>query len=286
MTKKSHFALVIFVFMFFCFVASSCCLQNISAATTYYARVKYSNCPLLKSPSVDTSFSNTHFLLPQTYFVEILAKVSDEFFEAQYLGTRGYIKKSDVDFVAGTPQTPFANKISFRVFAQNGLNLRSSPKESEGIANRLTTIPFLETNLQYIGQIEGEEAISNRGNIWYYCNYYRFDETLTGYVYAGYCDMLTNITQNTEQLPVIPEPSFEQTSVKNETSDIGDGSLNKLSKRAQILIIVSVSLPALIILYLLFKPTKIVANLKASKKSPDAKKKKKRYRDDYYEIEN
>ena len=182
MTKKSHFALVIFVFVFFCFVASSCCLQNISAATTYYARVKYSNCPLLKSPSVDTSFSNTHFLLPQTYFVEILAKVSDEFFEAQYLGTRGYIKKSDVDFVAGTPQNPFANKISFRVFAQNGLNLRSSPKESEGIANRLTTIPFLETNLQYIGQIEGEEAISNRGNIWYYCNYYRFDETLTGYV--------------------------------------------------------------------------------------------------------
>ena len=286
MTKKSRLVFMVFVFMFICFAFNSFPTNCIYASTSYFARIKYSNCPLLKSPSADSSFTNTRFLIPQTYFVEILSKVSDEFFEAQYLGIRGYVRKSDIDFVAGTPQNPFADKISFRVFAQNGLNLRSSPKESEGIANRLTTIPFLETNLQYIGMIEGEEAISNRGNIWYYCNYFRMDETLTGYVYAGYCDMLTNIVQNTEQLPVIPEPNFEQTSIKNQTSDIGDGSLNKLSKRAQILIIVSVSLPALIILYLLFKPTKIVANLKASKKSPDTKKKKKRYRDDYYEIEN
>lgn len=279
-------ALFSLVFVFFCIVATSQSFQSVCAATTFFARIKYSGSPLLKSPFSDTSSSNTHFILPQTYFVEILSKVGDEFFEAQYLGTYGYVKKSDIEFVAGTPQNPFANKISFRVFAQNGLNLRSSPKESEGIANRLTTIPFLETNLQYIGYVEGEEAISNRGNVWYYCNYYRLSETLTGYVYAGYCDMLSNIVQNTEQLQVIPEPSFEQTSVKDQTSDIGDGSLNKLNKRAQILIIISVSLPALLILYLLFKPTKIVASLKASKKSPDTKKKKKRYRDDYYEIEN
>lgn len=258
--------------------------DGVHADTTFFARIKYANCPLLKNPSSDSSFSNTHFLIPQTYFVEVFSKTGD-YYEAQYLGTRGYIRKGDVEFVSGTPQTPFANKISFRVFAQNGLNLRSSPKESEGIANRLTTIPFLETNLQYIGMIEGEEAISNRGNIWYYCNYFRMDETLTGYVYAGYCDMLSSITQNTENLPVITEPSFEQLAVKDEVSDIGDGSLNNLSKRSQILIIVAVSLPALIILYLLFKPTKIVAGLKQSKKSPETKKKKKRYRGDYYEID-
>ena len=273
----------VLVFAFVCITLSMFSFDGVHADTSFFARVKFSNCPLLKNPSSDTSFSNTYFFIPQTYFVEVFSKTGD-YFEAQYLGTRGYVRKSDIEFVSGTPQNPFANKISFRIFAQNGLNLRSTPKESEGIANRLTTIPFLETNLQYIGMIEGEEAISNRGNIWYYCNYFRMDETLTGSVYAGYCDMLSTIPHNTEELAVIPEPSFEQLAVKDEVSDIGDGSLNNLSKRSQILIIVAVSLPALIILYLLFKPTKIVAGLK-SKKSPQPQKKKKRYRGDYYEID-
>lgn len=283
MRKMLNRILIVLFVAFFCITISSCFSHGVHADTTYFARVKYANCPLLKSPSSDTSISNTYFIIPQTYFVEVFSKTGD-FFEAEYLGTRGYVRRGDVEFVSGTPQTPYASKISFRVFAQNGLNLRSSPKESEGIANRITTIPFLETNLQYIGLIEGEEAISNRGNVWYYCNYYRMDETLTGYIYAGYCDMLSSITQNTETLPVISEPSFEQLTVKDETSNIDDGGISNLSKRSQILIIVAVSLPALIILYLLFKPTKIVASLK-SKKAPDTKKKKKRYRGDYYEID-
>lgn len=283
MRKFLNHLLLILMFVFFCLTLSLFSHGGAHADISFFARIKYANCPLLKNPSFDNSFSNTYFVIPQTYFVEVFSKTGD-YYEAQYLGTRGYVRKGDVEFVSGTPQTPFANKISFRIFAQNGLNLRSSPKESEGIANRLTTIPFLETNLQYIGMIEGEEAISNRGNIWYYCNYFRMDETLTGYVYAGYCDMLSSITQNTETLPVITEPSFEQLAVKDEVSDIGDGSLNNLSKRSQILIVVAVSLPALIILYLLFKPTKIVAGQK-TKKSPETKKKKKRYRGDYYEID-
>lgn len=282
MGKMLNRILIVLFVVFFC-IMISCFSHGVHADTTYFARVKYANCPLLKSPSSDSSYSNVHFIIPQTYFVEVFSKTGD-FFEAEYLGTRGYVRRGDVEFVSGTPQTPYASKISFRVFAQNGLNLRSSPKESEGIANRITTIPFLETNLQYIGMIEGEEAISNRGNVWYYCNYYCMNETLTGYIYAGYCDMLSSITQNTETLPVISEPSFEQLTVKDEVSNIDDGGISNLSKRSQILIIVAVSLPALIILYLLFKPTKIVASLK-SKKSPDAKKKKKRYRGDYYEID-
>ena len=261
---------------------------NTYAATsrTYFARIKYSNAYLYKTATQNSSSDNIYFNLPQSYFVEVISKPSADFFEAKYLDQVGFVKKSDIEFVSGTPVNPYADKVSFRVFAQNGLNLRSTPFESEGISNRITTIPFLETNLRYIGQIEGEEAISNRGNVWYYCNYYRLDEVLTGYVYAGYCDMLSSIPQNTEQLSVIEEPSFEKL-VENQssTSDL-DNTINKLPQKTQIIIIIAVSLPALLILYLLFKPAKLIASSKATKKSSDTKKKRKRYHDDYYEIED
>ncbi len=286
--KKCHnflFALLlaIIILQSICFVASSPKVSH--ADVLYYARIKYAGAPFLKQATADFSVDNTLFLLPQTYFVEVSEKLGSDFFRASYMNQVGYVRKSDIEFVKGIPTQPFANKLSFRVFAQNGLNLRTSPKESEGIANRVTTIPFLETNLQFIGQVDGEEAISNRGKTWYYCNYYRLDETLTGYVYGGYCDMLTTLTLNTEQLEVIDEPNFQQISV-NSPSDVNEG-INSLSQTSQIIIIVAVSLPALLILFLLFKPSKIVANLKSeTKKSPGVKKKKKRYHDDYYEIED
>lgn len=281
------FAYICLIFL----VQSICCLSPIichaSSQTTYFARVKYSNVALYKSPTLDNHFDNVYFYIEPSYFVEVMAKVSDDFYQARYIDQIGYVKSSDVEFVSGTPTNPYADNVSFRVFAQNGLCLRATPIESEGISNRITIIPFLETNLQYIGSIEGEEAISNRGKNWYYCKYYRLDEVLTGYVYAGYCDMLTQISPNNEQLSIIPEPSFNNTSTEEISKKIGDGSIDELSKKSQIIIIVAVCIPALLIIYLLFKPTKIVASTKStSKKSSDAKKKKKRYHDDYYEIED
>ncbi|MEG1499659.1 MAG: hypothetical protein RR400_01105 [Clostridia bacterium] len=206
------------------------------------------------------------------------------------MGIIGYVKKTDLSFVEGKPISPFASNLSFRVFAQNGLNLRSTPKESDGIANRITTVPFLENNLEFIGKAEGEEAVSHRGSTWIFCCYIKGETRANGYLYGGYLDMLPEIQKNTEELKVIDPPVFEEIVTKPE--DNGFSKITSLSKEAQAIIISAVSLPALFIIYLLFKPTRLLAQgakseAKETKEAKEEKKPKKRRRkSDYYEYDD
>ena len=256
---------------------------------TYYGRAISKDIAFYSTPI--SSDENILFFVPKTYFVKIISDENDIFYKASYMNEIfGYIKKTDMSYIDKTPTTPYANQISFRVFTPSGANLRKTPNESLGATNLITTIPFLETNLLFIGNINGEEAISYKGTTWYYCKYIKDNISNFGYVYSPLCDMLTPIPENTETFEYVL-PDFDSTIV-GQISDKSD--FLTLSSPAQIAIIIGVSLPCIIIIYFLFKPTKISMQTTKNKSNNDSVKKKKTKTkkkikrlkgSDYYELD-
>jgi len=253
--------------------------SNISYANaTYYARIIDSSTCFYSSANE----SDVLFYLPETYFVELLSS-EQNFYHARYNDQYGYVKKEAVKPINGVPQNPFLTDISFRIFVPSGANLRSSP-EDKGATNLVYSIPFLDTNLLYYGIAMGEEAISKKGTTWYFCKYYVNNLSYTGYVYAPLCDCLTEIKENTEVFEFIENDIiFEDQSITT-----GTNVMNSLSETAQIIIIIVVSLPCLLFIYLLFKPTKMVettGDISESKRKTKQKKKiSKLKHSDYFEF--
>lgn len=249
--------------------------SNLVANTAQYARVKSSSVKLYKTATENEDFNNVYFNIPETYFVELLSYENDLFYQARYLDTYGYVKISDVQCVKGVPQNPFVSKASFRVFAPGGIELRSTPSQSDGL-NIITNINFLETNLQFYGSITGEEAIAYKGALWYFCKYTKSGVEQKGYVYSVFCDLLTTISANTEVLEYVAEPTFETEST-SAPSESGSTSLSGMPTITQVLIIAAVCIPVILIIYLLFRPTRITAKA--------LKNKKRSHKQDYYEYE-
>jgi hypothetical protein len=85
-----------------------------------------------------------------------------------------------------------------------------------------------------------------------------------------FCDKLTNIPLNNEKFSTIENPIFADESFEN-----------KLSETSMAFIVIGVSLPCLVVIYLLLKPTflkeKILNEIPKSKKS--------RHKD-YYEFDS
>ena len=259
-------------------------LQNFIAfaqTKTCYARIVNTNVNLFRSTSGSEDPNNIFFTLPQSYFVEISYCEDENFFTARFDDIVGYVKKSEVQCVSGTPTTPFP-QASFRVFIPEGVEMRSSPTQTEGL-NLVCELNYLETNLKYYGAINGEEAIPHKSSLWYYCKYVKAGNIYFGYVYSAFCDLLTQIPVNTEYFEPIEEPDFSiSTQAPTESQP---ESIDSLPSATQIIIIVAVCLPCIVIIYLLFRPTKITAKaLEEANKTTKRKKKKSKYQD-YYEYE-
>lgn len=274
--KIAKLTLVIFVFIvFFSF-------QNIktSHATTVvtslqYARITRSNIAFYDIPSITDG--NVMFYPEISYFVQILQPEQDNFYKVKYKEVEGYILSSDLVFVSGQPKNPYPEQIGVKILANGGLNLRSSPSTS-GPFNILQTLPFLESNIEYLGIVHGEEYVPNMGDIWYYCRYFDNQENIYGYLYAVYCYPIGAIMPNTEEFEIVDKPYFPEETVQTQTnSDV----LSTLPKQAQIVIIFLVCLPCILIVYLLFKPTKLAVDVGKNKK----KKIKRLKKSDYYEFD-
>lgn len=268
-----------FIFINICLLS---CLnfQNIVyASTSIFAKVENINVCFYSSP-IDTA-SNQLFEIPQSYFVELLANAEDDddlFYSARYLDMCGYVKKSDVLPVQGSPIKPFASDINFRVFAPNGLDLKSTPNGSLPF-NKVITVPYLCSNLIFYGKISGEQMIPQKSNLWYYCKYLNGEDSYYGYLYSDLCDSLTPITQNTETLPAFEGDLF-YTPPEVQEQNI----LSSKPSTLKIVIIVAICLPFLFVVYLIFKPTKLAEN---TEKSPAKKPRLKRLkRAEYYEIDD
>lgn len=279
------FSKLIFLTMMLCFAFSCFSSQTIlfvKAETIFYARAASSNVKLYRTTSGSEEVSNVFFVIPQSYFVQIDECENEQFFVARYFDVQGYVKKADVQCVDGTPTTPFATA-SFRVFIPGGVELRSSPSQSEGL-NTVSELNYLETNLKYYGCVDGEEAISHKSTTWFYAKLIKGGKETFGYVYSAYCDLLTTIPTNTESLEEIDEPDFSVNASAQPTQVETDG-LTSLPSTTQIIIIVAVCLPCLVIIYLLFKPTKITARAIEDADLKTTRKRKKQRHQDYYEYD-
>lgn len=216
------------------------------------------------------------FCLPKSYFVILTDNAGDStnlFYKASYMDVSGFIKKNEVYPIIGTPQNPFADNLTFSTFTPNGIELRNSPSNSNSY-NVVATVPFSET-LNYYGRITGEQMIPQMGTTWYYCKYIDENSVYFGYLYYEYCYLLSDITENSENFPDYEGELFPQhVDIIPSTDQIN------LSHELKLIIIICACIPCFIIIYLLFKPTKlIIDNGKHKKKINKVKK------GEYYEYD-
>ena len=237
--------------------------QQTHAENVVYAKIQSESCFMLSSPS--TSSTNKLFLLPQSYFVKLINEANDEYFYCSYKDINGYVKKSEVVAMNGTPVQPYVEGL-FRTFSLEGLGLYSAPQLSE--SSLLATIPYLTDNLIYYGTMTGQELVPDKSDQWIYCKYNE-ESSICGYVYSVFCDKIPIITENTESFEVVENP-FIKTVAPKELSSVAMG-----------FIILGVALPCLIVLFLLVKPTFIKEKLNTAKPKLRAKR-----NHDYFEFDD
>ena len=274
---------IFMIFMLFCSIFTQSNIENIFAENIYYGRALSTGIYMYSSPQIINDKSNKIFEIPVTYFVQLLADENQLFYKAKYNDIIGYVIKNEIACIDKIPNNPYVTNANFRIFTPSGTYLRNSPYESVGATNIVTTIPFMETNLVFYGNCDGEEAISYKGTLWYFCKYIKQNQEYYGYVYSPLCDMLTPIPQNTEQFEYIT-PNFEVEQISNNT----ESQYLNINTPWHIVLIIIICLPCVAIIYFLFKPTKIAFQKNSSKKHGKNEKKKisRLKHSDYYELDS
>ncbi len=247
-------AILICLIVFLCQVSLPCSF----ASEVYYARIMQDETFLYLSPIAVEDSSNVLFILPKTYFVQLLDEAGNDFFKVKYKQFYGYVKKDKVQTVATMPQTPFLDDLNFRVYAELSRDMRSNPTTKNESSSQLVYIPNLSRNLTYYGKIVGDQLIDGRTNIWYYCKY-SADKDYYGYIYSDFCDELANpIPINSEEMEYTLAPDFapkqpEQTSIpiENKTTSI---------------VIAILSIPACLFVYLIMRSSKIATGKRTKQK--------------------
>ena len=229
-------------------------IQVYAVNETCYARVLFDQVYFYKSANDDNSIENIYFELPKTYFVELVGKEKD-LYKARYMDFYGYVKKDCVQAVANTPNNPFLTNINFRVYSNLSETMWTSPKTQD--STQLITIPHLTKNITFIGQINGECLIENRTNIWYFCKYTDSSDHY-GYIYSDFCDQMSEITPNNENIDFVSNPTFEtilppQNTIPQNSNFVG-------------IVVIILSVPVLIFLFMVIKGSKILTGSKTSKK--------------------
>jgi len=212
-------------------------------STKSYAQILHAGCYLYKSPVDNTSYNNVYFMLENSYFVELLSEHNETFYKAKYLDIVGYVKKSQVQCVQGSPKSPYLHNISFRVYGDLSRAMYDKPYMNTNNPTLKTYLPLYCENLIYYGIIYGESAVEERTNIWYYCKYTVTNEC--GYVYSDACDKMTTIVPNTEKLPYISTPQWNMLNISNQLISI-DSKPFKIS-------IVLICIPFVIFAFLLLR---------------------------------
>ena len=217
----------------------------------------YDETYLYRSDNLSEDCSNVFFEIPRTYYVELTDNANNGFYKANYLSFSGYVKKDRIRAVAEIPSSPYLENLSFRVFSEQSRDMRTQPNTKNGTSNQVTYIPLLTRNITYFGKVYGESLIEGRTNVWFYCKY-SADKDYYGYVYSDFCDELSTIPINTEDLTYISNPTF---SVEPTNLYTIPESSNKVG-----IIVGILSIPATIFLIMIAKGKHILSKEKLKDK--------------------
>lgn len=242
--------------------ASSQNFVSADAENSYYAKITSSSTYLCSTPSENSAM----FEIPYSYFIKV-DYVIDDYYKASYDGVEGYVRKDKVSLMQGTPQNPYASA-TFKLFVP--YNLYSSPNSSS------TKICDLDTSktLKYYGKLSGQQ-LSSSSNSWFYCSLSSNDQIVFGYVFSGVTDYLSTISLNNETFDIISDDVFTTNPEQTEFSNLSNGT--------KIILITSISVPSVLILYFLIKPSRIL-KLNKTKKTNNKPAPKKRH-GDYFEFD-
>ncbi len=164
-----------------------------------YAKAK-ENCILYKSSNLENNLTNEYFDIPLSYFVTILATVSDTVYKVSYKEFVGYCSADNLTIVSFTPSTSTLENITFDICSDAGTQIWSLPSDQSG--NKLTTVPADTLCLEYIASITGEIPSGGTTNLWYYARYTPASfstKVYEGYIYSEAATNLTHIPTNLEQ---------------------------------------------------------------------------------------
>lgn len=259
--KKSIF-LSIFILLLQFVMTTPLTLTKAQQKQAYYAKIENDQTYFYSDP-IDQDSSKL-FILPQSYFVYLTDNANEEFYVAQYKELYGYVKKIDVTVMNGSPNTPYASA-SFTIADPEGLALYANPSFTNSM--QLARLEYLSIVSTYYGTMSGEN-IPDLDNVWYYCRINQDQTDVFGYVYSYFCYKQSQIPTNTETFDIISQPVFEL-----ETT-----STQPLSEIAMAFIVIGVSLPCLLIIYLLIKPS-------LQKGKFTKKRKPKKQHGDYFEFD-
>lgn len=224
---------------------------------SYFAKVMEANVFFYESADEDTAL----FKLPQSYFVELYDR-EKTFYKAKYLDLDGYVKIGQVTPMEGRPNNPYFNS-NLNVFALKGLSLNEMPSlESREIAS----LPYDCKDTILYGEIEGNN-IPSKSNKWYYCKYTTTNQR--GYLYSVFTDIVEPLTVNNESFTIVTGDLFLSRPPVSSS----------LSATAKTFIILGVSLPCALLIYLLIKPSLSGQIHKVKNKRP------RRRHGDYFEFD-
>lgn len=235
--------IIIFLLNLFCFCSPT--LGSATAESPTYYRIETENVTLFKTETLINDFENVYFNLPKSYFVKYISSVNENVIKVEYDGVVGYANKNLLTKCYGTPQTPYAN---IKMDAQDVCNLviYSAPTNT---SNYVGLIPFNAENVKCFGSVSGNEAMEGFGNEWLYVKYQSFEQgNLQGFVYAPLCKNITAPETNTEEISTTPPEEIVQTSSVPVSTEFKNPD--------SMLLIIGLSVLAIIILCLLFKPEK------------------------------
>ena len=167
---------------------------NFASAETqknYYAKITSKGCFFYDQPNENSLL----FEIPETYFVLLTENANEEFYCAKYGNCIGYVRKNDVVPMKDVPTNPYATDFTFRVTSMSGLSLMN---EATFESDELISLNFLEEDINFYGNLQGQEFFPNSTDIWYYCSYTKNNRTYYGYLFSYYCDFQQSIPKNNE----------------------------------------------------------------------------------------
>lgn len=257
--KKLIYVLVL-VFLMFSFPKENAFAKS---EKTFYAKIEDAGVEFCELPDEESGL----FEIPSSYFVEI-EYLAGDFYKARYLNLDGYVKKDKVLLVDGTPKQAFYDT-TLNVVTPYSLTASAEENAQEVVA--ITK----QTQLTYYGTKRGD-YLAEENNLWYYVSAYDGENLCFGYVFSQ-----LSSTKPDEKKPTNYEifPSIDEKSLY----DSNPATFTGLSTGTKIMLIVSISVPSLLILYFLIKPTKIMQKSKPKKKSKQPAKRVKH--GDYFEFD-
>ncbi len=267
-TKRIFILGVIFLIMATCLSTNQ---TSAKANQNYYARVESATGENGVS-FYRTIDSESLFSIPNNYFV-IVSDIKQDYYVVTYKDLQGYVKRNDASLVEGTPQIKFPSA-TITVFDTQNMYSSATNKST----------PITITNdvvMTYYGEKEGaglQKVDQKLVTTWYFVSAYVDGQRQEGYIYTNYVSekpfVVRDLSDPDLTLPTISDDVLIPPQPQN---------FSKLSTGTQVMLIVAISVPSLLILYFLIKPTKLMQTNKSKK---NAKKGKRRIsHGDYFEFD-